>query len=555
MLRLKPKTKKPGKYSYDSLILPLLNKLDIQYEKVVKWALHHKKTVIFSSIGIFAGSLLLISQVGTEFIPETDQSSINATIELQTGTRLEKTLEVSKKIEEIFTEKYPEIELFSSSSGADDEGGITSLFNENGSHMINLQMRLNDPINRDRSVWDIANNMREDLEIIPEIEKYELSTEGGGGFGGGNNISIEVYGYDIEKTNTVARSIADSLKTIAGAKDITISRKKEKPELQVELDQEKLAIHQLNTAMVASALRNSVHGMTSSKYREDGDEYDIIVRFPEENRNSVTDIENIAIKNLAGNFIRIKEIGKVVEHWSPPNIERSDRQRIITVSTTPYNVPLGVLSAEIQKKIESIDIPSGVTINIGGGFEDMQESFMDMGLLMLLVLMLVYIVMAAQFESLKMPLIIMFSIPFAFSGVFIALFITGKTFSIIAALGAIMLIGIVVKNAIVLVDYINLLRERGYELNNAISESGRLRLRPVLMTAATTLLGMLPMALSTGEGSEIWSPMGIAVIGGLLFSTVITLIIVPIGYGVLVNRSEKKINKAIQEELELLEKL
>jgi HAE1 family hydrophobic/amphiphilic exporter-1 len=555
MLRIKPKNRKPRKYSHDSLILPLLNKLDIKYEKIIKWALRHKKMVIFNSIGIFVLSLFLISQVGTEFIPETDQSTINATIELQTGTRLEKTLEVSKKIESIFAEKYPNIQLFASSSGADDEGGISSIFNENGSHMINTQIRLSAPKERSKSVWDIAESMRQDLSEIAEIEKYQLSTEGGGGFGAGNNISIEVFGFDIEKTNMLARKIADSLETIDGAKDINISRKKEKPELQVELDQEKLAIHNLTTAMVASTLRNSVHGMTSSKFREDGDEYDIIVRFPEENRNSITDIENIAIKNIAGNFIRIKEIGKVVEHWSPPNIERTDRQRIITITTTPYNVSLGVLSAEIQEKINSIDIPSGVTINIGGGFEDMQESFMDMGLLMILVLMLVYIVMAAQFESLKMPLIIMFSIPFAFSGVFIALFITGKTFSIIAALGAIMLIGIVVKNAIVLVDYINLLRERGYELNHAISESGRLRLRPVLMTAATTILGMLPMALSTGEGSEIWSPMGIAVIGGLLFSTIITLIIVPIGYGVLVNRTEKKINKAIQEELDVLEKL
>ncbi|MFO7868281.1 MAG: efflux RND transporter permease subunit [Bacteroidales bacterium] len=555
MLRLRKKNKKPKKISYDNLILPFLDKLDVFYEKIISKALHNKKKIIFSAIGIFALSLFLITQVGTEFIPESDQSSINATIELQSGTRLEKTMDVAHSISESFKKKHPEIELISSTSGSNDEGGVSSLFNENGSHIINLQIRLNDPKNRNNTVWEIAESMRGDLTSIPEIENYELSTEGGGGFGGGNNISIEIYGYSIDKTNHIAQQIVDSLETINGAKDITISRKKAKPELQVKLDQGKLADNQLTTATVASALRNSVYGMTASKFREDGDEYDIIVKFPEENRSSITDIENIAVKNMNGSFVRIKEIGKVIEHWSPPNIERSNRQRIVTVSTTPYGISLGDLSTEIQKKLDSIETPTGVTITLGGGFEDMQESFADMGLLMLLVLVLVYIVMAAQFESLKMPFIIMFSIPFAFSGVFIALFITGKTFSIIAALGAIMLIGIVVKNAIVLVDYINLLRERGYDLNDAITESGRLRLRPVLMTAATTILGMLPMALSTGEGSEIWSPMGIAVIGGLFFSTIITLIIVPIGYSILVHRTSKNETKAIQEELEVLEKL
>lgn len=553
LLRLKPKKQTTRKWTYDTVVIRLLDKIDVYYEKVIRWSLYNKKKIVFGAIGIFAASLLLVKQVGTEFIPEPDESSINLTIELQTGTRLEKTVEVTDKIRSIFEESYPEIIVLSTFAGTDEDASVSSLFGDNGSHIVTIRTRLSDPKDRSRSVWEIADNMRLQLQDIVEIENFTVSTGGSGGMGGNSNVAIEIYGFDIEATNAIARAISDSIKTIDGARDVSISRKKEKPELKVVLDQEKLAIHNLNTAIVATALRNRIHGMQASKYRESGDEYDIVVRFPEEYRNNISLVENIAIKNFTGQFIRLKEIATVEEHWTAPNIERKGRQRIITVSTVPYGIALGDLSAKIEKKIANITIPPDVTINIGGGFEDMQESFQDLGLLMILVLLLVYIVMAAQFESLKMPMIIMLSIPFAFSGVFLALFVTGKTFSIIAALGGIMLIGIVVKNAIILVDYINLLRERGYELYDAISESGRSRLRPVLMTAVTTILGMLPMALSTGEGSEIWSPMGIAVIGGLLFSTLITLIIVPIGYGLLVNRTSKNKRKKIEEELRLEE--
>ncbi len=555
LLRLKPKKTNIRKWSYDNVVIKFLDKLDQFYEKSIRWALAHKKTVVFSSIGIFVASIFLVSQVGSEFIPETDQSSLNITVELQTGIRVEKTVEITTKITEIIETKYPEVIVRFTSSGSDSEGDFTSLFGETGSHMINFRMRLTQPSERTKSVWDIADELRKDLDGIAEIEKYSVSTQDVmRSFGGGSAISVEIYGYDFAKTDALARQISDSIKSLPGARDVSISRKKEKPELKVVLDQEKMAIHGLNNAMVSMALRNRIQGYTSTKYREKGDEFDVVVRLAEEDRNSITEIENITIKNMYGKMIRLKEIGKVEEHWAAPNIEHKRRERIVTVTASPYNVALGDLSAQIQKQIDSIEIPQEVMVNMGGSFEDMQESFADLGLLMVLVLLLVYIVMAAQFESLKMPLIIMFSIPFAFSGVFIALFISGKTFSVIAALGAIMLIGIVVKNAIVLIDYINLMRERGYELNEAISLSGRSRLRPVLMTAATTVLGMVPMAVSTGEGSEIWSPMGVAVIGGLIFSTVITLIIVPVGYNLMARKGEMNKKKQLESQFHFLDK-
>jgi len=264
------------------------------------------------------------------------------------------------------------------------------------------------------------------------------------------------------------------------------------------------------------------------------------VRFREEDRNSISDINNMLITNQSGQSVRLQEIADIKEYWTPPNIEHKSRQRMVSVTVTPYQTSVSELSREIDRILGNIEIPNDVYVESGGAVEDMQETFADLGLLLLVSLLLVYIVMASQFESLKMPFIIMFSIPFAFSGVILAHLLTGITMSAISMVGGIMLIGIVVKNAIVLVDYINLMRERGNELKEAIILSGRSRLRPVLMTSFTTILGMLPLAMSTGEGSEIWSPMGIAVIGGLIFSTFITLILVPVVYLWFTRRSARR---------------
>jgi len=282
-----------------------------------------------------------------------------------------------------------------------------------------------------------------------------------------------------------------------------------------------------------------------SRYREAGDEYNISVRYDKEDRSSLTDLNNIQLRNNQNQEIQLREVANIEETWSPPNIERKNRERMVTVSITPYKVPLNTMAQQVQTKIDALDIPPGVTVQMSGAVEDLQDSMRDLGLLLVLSLILTYLVMASQFESMKMPFIIMFSIPFAFSGVILAHLVTGITMSVISMVGGVMLVGIVVKNAIVLVDFINLMRGRGYELKEAIVLSGRSRLRPVLMTSLTTILGMLPLAMSTGSGSEIWSPMGIAVIGGLIFSTVVTLILVPVVYHMMLRRSEEK-KKAVE---------
>ena len=552
MLRLRPKKENPGRLSYDRTVKVALDGFDRFYERTLRWSLRHKTMVSIVSIAFFVVSMSLFGVIGTEFIPESDESRFSVSVELQTGTRADQTLLMTEKITNLIRETYPEVDLISSSTGSDDRGGFVSLFNAGGTHTIRFTVRLVPVLERERTVWEISDDLRERLKVFPEIVNYSVST-GDGGMFGGSGVSVEIYGYNFDETNAVAAELSEKIKQIEGARDVQISRDRSKPELQILLNQEKMMMHGLNTATVSNMVKNRVAGMTATRLRQFGDEYDVVVRYNRKFTNTLTEIENIAIMNPQGQMVRLAEIAEIREFWSPPTIERKRRERMVSVSLTPYQKPLNELNAELQKAIEDTYIPSGVQVKISGAIEEQMESFMDLGLLMVLSLVLVYLVMASQFESLKMPLIIMIAIPFSFAGVAIALFITGTTLSLIAGIGAVMLIGIVVKNAIVLVDYINLMRERGMELYEAVALSGRSRLRPVLMTSLTTMLGMLPLAMSVGEGSEIWSPMGISVIGGLLFSTFVTLVIVPVVYVIFARKGERDKLKSLRKELKFLD--
>ncbi len=554
LMRLRSKLEKVPKWSYQNTIEKGLNRLDAFYEKSIRWALYHKLITGLLAIAIFIGSIIIAAKfVKTDFMPQSDESRLSAAIELQTGLRVEETSKIARKLEKIVRERYPEITLMSVSSGADDEGGFFSLFTATGSNRINIVSRLKPIEERTRSVFEIADDFRKQLDGFAEIINYNVTTSGGMG-GSDNTVDVEIYGYNFDVTNKLAEEIKNRLKKVRGAGDILVSREKDKPELQVILDREKLAEHGLSSALVSTYIRNRVQGLVASRYREEGDEYDILLRFEEDYRNSITDLEGITIMTPMGNKIKLNELGKIKECWSPPNIEHKRRQRIVSVSVKPIGMSLGELASNIRSELRDLNKPQDVTINIGGAYEDQIEGFMDLLLLFVLSLILVFIVMASQFESFAMPFIIMFSIPFAFTGVILALFITGTTLSLIAALGAVLLIGIVVKNGIVLVDYINLMRDRGYDLYEAIAISGHSRLRPVLMTAATTMMGMLPLALSTGEGSEIWTPMGITVIGGLVFSTIVTMIIVPVMYAIVARRGERDKKQRVRSKFIFMDK-
>jgi len=539
-------------WTYDGSIRKGLDWFDKFYEKTLRWALRHKTFVIIMSFTVFISSMALFAFVPTEFFPQADESRIMTTIELQTGTRVENTIKVADRLDSIFKAKYPEVNLISTSTGSDDQGGWASIFSAGGTHVIRQRIRLVPLEERQRSVWDLAEEMRKDISAFPEVINFTISTTASMGSFGGNTVEVEIYGYDIAATNIVANELAEKIKKIPGAKDVAISRGKSKPELQIIFDQNKLSASGLNTAMAASALRNRIGGLTATQLRQAGDEYDIIVRFRKDARNTLTKIENIGIPTPSGQLVRLGEVAQIKEYWAPPSIERKRKERVVRVSLTPYKRSLTALQMDIQKAIDSTPKPAGVMVQISGAIKEQMEAFKDLAMLLVVSLILVYLVMASQFESLRMPFIIMFSIPFAFSGVAIALFLTGTALNVISGIGAVLLIGIVVKNAIVLVDFINLMRGRGLELYEAIAVSGKSRLRPVFMTSATTILGMFPLALGLGSGSELWSPMGVAVIGGLIFSTFVTLVLVPVVYAIFVKKGIERRKRAEYADINFL---
>ena len=527
---------------YQKYVVGTLDKVDALYAKGLRYCLSHKKRTIGVICLLFIGSLVPVGlgYVGTDFMQQSDNGRMTVSIELSRSTRVEETAKLARHLEQRFIALIPEIQIISSSCGSNEDGGVSGLFSSTTNNSISMTISCSKKYERKRTIFELAEIVRQELSLYPEIVDYQCSTSSGMGSGGGNTVDVEIYGYSFDETNIYAQQVKQAIQEkIPAARNIDISREEDRPELNLVLDKAKLAEHGLNTATVSTYVRNRVNGMSAGYFKEDGDEYDIIVRLEEVNRNSINDIEDLSIPTPTGKIIKVKELGHVEEYWAPPVIERKSRQRTVKVSVMPYGTSLGELATQIKEVLKDLPEPNGVSVRLGGSYEDQQDTFGDMGMLLALIILLVYIVMASQFESFSKPAIIMMSVPFAVSGVIIALWVTGVSLDMIGALGFIMLVGIVVKNGIVLVDYINLMRDRGYELNEAIALSGASRLRPVLMTAFTTLLGMLPMALSSGEGSEMWRPMGIVVIGGLLVSTFVTLFIVPVMYSIMSRHGER----------------
>lgn len=528
-----------------------LDRLDNGYGRILAWSVHHRTLIMSVGIAIFVGSIFLLKKVPSEFFPKTDDGRIGAIVELPMGVSVEYSSSVARKLDSIFKVKYPEVLVTSTSAGvASDDNIYAAMQARTGSHVINYQLRLPRRSERDRSIFEISDSMRSDMDGMAEIVQYSITTGGGGPSTSASDIMVKVFGYDMTAADALAREIQEQVQQIKGAKDVLLSRDELRPEYRVKFDRNRVGFYGLTTGQVSMAIRNRINGLVASKFREDGDEYDIAVRYAEPFRKSIEDIENIIVYNAAGNPIRVKDVATVNEEFAPPTIERENRERMVSVNVTLSGAALSDVVNEINKKLENIAIPDGLFVEIGGTYEDQQEAFGDMMVLLILIIILVYIVMATQFESFKMPFIILFSLPFAFTGVFLALYITQTALSVIALIGAIMLVGIVVKNGIVMVDFTNLLRERGLSVSGAVVAAGRSRLRPVLMTTLTTILGMLPLAIGTGEGSEMWQPMGIAVIGGLTFSTVLTLVVVPVVYSVFGASAIKKARRRNERQIE-----
>lgn len=548
LLRLQKKPSKRFRTLYHP-IQRVLDKLDVQYARMLGWAVRHRKTMVLSCVAFFALSMIFAGQIHSEFFPMQDNGYITTSFELPVGTRKEVARELGAKLSEEWRKKYPEIQVCSYSVGQADSDNTFASMRDNGSHILSFSISLSNAENRERSMAEIADGMREDLKAYPEFTKISIVPGGqNGGMGGQSTADFEIYGYDLATTDRIAAELKEKLLKVNGVSEVNISRGDYLPEYQVDFDREKLAMHGLNLSTAGTILRNRIYGSIASRYREDGDESNIVVRYAPEFRTNLDDIENILLYNNQGHAVRIRDVGTVVERFAPPAIERKDRERIVTVSAIPSGAALGTVVAEGKKIINGMEIPPNIKVQAAGTFEEQAEAFTDLGILAVIIILLVFIVMAAQFESLTYPFIIMFSVPFAVSGVLMALFLTRTTLSVMSLLGAIMLIGIVVKNGIVLIDYIILCRERGLSVITSVITSGKSRLRPVLMTTMTTILGMLPMAIGSGQGSEMWRPMGVAVIGGLTVSTLLTLLLVPVLYcsfaGVGIKRQRRKLRKS-----------
>ncbi len=548
LLRLERKQSKLAIKMY-APIQRFLDWLDLTYSRFVNWTVRNrKKTILFASL-FFIFSLIPIGTVGTEFFPSSDDGYISAKIQLPVGTRMEITRELALELQKKWKEENPEIESISFSVGQASSSNVWGSLQNNGSNIISLDIRLVNLKKRDKSVYELIAQFQEELNKIPEIRKSNVSTGENGMMGGQSELEIDIFGYDFDKTDKIAQELNTRFSTIKGLSNIQVSREEYVPEYQVDFDREKLSMNGLNIATASNFLKNRINGLTASLYREDGQEYFVRVSYDPRYRQSLADIENILIYNAQGIPVRVKDLGTVVERFTPPTIERKDRQRVVTISATLSGTTMDKAVAAINAEIDKVDVPSEIFIDIGGSYEEQQDSFADLGMLFLIIIILVYIVMASQFESFTYPFIIMFSLPFGISGVILAMALTGGTLNIMSFIGLIMLVGIVVKNGIVLVDYINLNRERGMGIIRSVVAGGKSRLRPVLMTTATTVLGMLPLALSQSEGSEMWRPMAITVIGGLTVSTILTLLVIPVLYtvaaGIGVKRQSEKMAKKL----------
>ena len=530
-----------------------LDKLDGWYERRIHWAVRHRWTVILSCIAFFFLSIMAVNVFGieSEFFPTNDSGRVGVSIELPIGTRVEKAEAVAKELTQKWMARYgKDMQRCNFTVGQAGDSNAFASLQSNGSHIISFNIMMVPSNERSIGLAQICDEMRADLKQMPELAKYQVNLGGSqsNSMGGQSMASFEIYGYDMDATRTVADSLAQRLRASEMISQVVISRSDYQPEIVINFDREKLAGQNLGLSTAASYVRNIIYGSQMSYFREDGEEYNIKVRYEPDRRTSIEDIENAIIPNGLGGNIRIRDIASVEESAIPPTIERKDRQRYISVNAIMadgYALSEGVEFGRSQ--FEKLDIPAGITVQVAGSYEDQQESNRDLGQLGLIIILLVFVVMAAQFESLTLPFIIMLSVPFAFSGIILALIATGTNMNIMSMLGGIMLIGIVVKNGIVLIDYTNLLRERGYGLINAAQAAARSRLRPILMTTLTTVLGMVPMAISTGVGAEMWRPMAVSIIGGLMVSTVLTLIYVPSMFcvfgGVGIKRNRRKMRK------------
>ena len=511
-----------------------------RYLTALRWSLAFKKTVLAIVFLTFAASIGLLFTLGGEFIPRSDMGTVQITLDRSAGISLESMEKTVKHLNGIIAEDVPEAEVIYTSFGQGE--GIFAAFASQGSNEGDVMIRLKPRAERERSMVDIENALRPKLNLLPDL-KTAFEDRGAAAMFGGSDIDVEIFGHDMETAKALAGAILEKIKPVKGIVHAETSVKEEMPELKIELDRQRIADLGLSTTQIGQTISTGILGTVVTQYRDGGDEFDIRVQLKKEARENKTDIENIMLMTPDGRQVPLRAVARITYGKAPAEIVREDQERKVTVGIDVAGGDLKTPTQEVTRILKDIHIPRDFRVEIGGAAEDMAESFQYLVIAFAVALVLTYMVMASQFESFIDPFIIIFTIPLSIIGVGFGLFVTQTTLSVMSIIGIIMLVGIIVNNGIVLVDFTNQLRDRGFELNTAIIEAGKARLRPVLMTALTTILAMAPLALGLGESGENWSPMARSVIGGMIAGTFLTLLIVPVIYAAFHNFRENRRTK------------
>jgi len=510
-----------------------LKSLDEIYQNILTWSLARKKVVMAVTLGVVIVSGALFGLIDSEFMPTTDEGQFTISVTMPVGTSFNQTGRVLQRIEDIIKSDIPEAQVVYTQFG---EGSTMQKFRSTtGPNKGAIQIKLPPRSQRSRGIDEIMDKLRTKIATIPDAKAVfasgslisQIMSMGSGGA-----IQVDIQGYDLETSKKLAEQVKGIMSSVKGTKDVTVSREEGMPELQVIVDRDKAGAMGLSVYQVASAVETAFKGTTVTRFRDSrlGKEYDVVVRLQEADRTQMPDIKNLKVMSPMGQLVPVSNIARVEKAFGPVDISRKNQQRIVSVTANAKGRAIGAINADMANEIAKISIPEGFTVEVGGSAKDMADSFKSLFFAMLLAIMLVYMVLAAQFESLLDPFVILFSVPLGIVGVIWGLFLTGVNFSVIVFIGIIMLVGIVVSNAILLVDYTNVLRREGLALYQAVIKAGHTRLRPILMTTICTIVGMLPMAMGIGESSEQYAPLAISVISGLIASTVLTLIFVPTLY-------------------------
>jgi HAE1 family hydrophobic/amphiphilic exporter-1 len=517
----------------------LFRSVEDSYKGFLDFALRHRILVIIGAIALVAGSIALVPLVGVEFMPATDEGEVRVSAEMQVGTRVNILDEAFKPIEEMVRQAVPETKMMLTTVGGGWGGDVE------------LRVTLVPVKERSRSSEEVAAALRRRLTDIPGME---FRVRAGQGLfllrrmsSGTERIEIEVRGYDLETADTLVEQVQQMVRTVDGVTDVRLSRETGNPEDVITIDRLKAADMGLTVSQIADMIKTAIRGSVASYYRERGDEFPIRVKLKDAERLELKELLDLTITNASNEPVVLRNVVSVESRTGPTRIERKNQERIATVSVNISDRDLGSVAADIRERLKSLPIPRDFSIGFGGDVEEQQKAFRELLLSLVLALVLVYMVMACLYESLRDPFVVMFSVPLAIIGVVLMLFLTDTTFNVQSFIGCIMLGGIVVNNAILLVDHINLLRRRdGMELREAIEEAGRRRLRPILMTSFTTMLALSPLAIGIGEGGETQAPLARAVIGGLASSMLITLVFIPVMYSIFEKsvKSKKRSNSS-----------